>query len=318
MYRYFAWTNGEYMGGNNLLPIHKIEKLLSVTHNNCMISIQHYDEQANSLSCPIYFDIDRSSLVEAHSDTLDLVTDIRNILDIDPLVYFSGSKGFHVLIPHMIKHTRCNEIARYVASKLSRDIDKSIYRSRGLIRVCNTINTKSGLYKIAVDDIFSTGLDTILKLARRPSYVSTMKSSNSFALSDLIDEAIAKLPDNTWTESFSPAFTDVFSDMTPCLRKIWNIEELVLGTVHTSIFILANYFYAKGADRKSMFEMFSSHSAYKIVPKQYAKVIDSICRKQSTKEVGCVSGIHAEFLRDRCASPCWFKDKFNDFILEKV
>lgn len=314
MYRYFAWTKGEYMGGQELLPIDKIVKLMRVMHNDCYISIQHFNQQAESLACPIYFDIDRVSLLDAYKDATEIKNEIEWELDVEPTVYFSGSKGFHVLIPYQIQHERCNEIARYIATNIYKDIDKSIYRSRGIIRVENTRNTKSGLYKVNVTDLMDTGLNQILERAKNRYVTDSIKPVQSDALDAFVARAVEQLPDLTQVDSYPQIYSDMFGDMTPCLAKMWNTEELIEGTRHTSVFILANFLYSRGASRKQLIDLFSQHPAYKEIPREYTKVIDSITRKVNVKEVGCVSGIHAEYLQSMCASPCWFKNGYKDFI----
>lgn len=283
-------------------------------NKDCLVSIQEFERDGSPVQCPIYFDIDRDDLLDAYEDTVQLVRDIKHELDISPVVFFSGSKGFHVLIPYMIVHGRCNEIARVIASKFSRNIDTSIYRNKGLIRVVNTVNTKSGLYKINVTEIIGLGLDLILRCASKPSVSKKINFISSDELDEHVKIAVDNLPSHTRPESYPPIAANLFEEMPPCISKLWNVDKLSVGTIHNSIYILVNFMYRRGIAQAELLNLFSSHASYKTADDKYIKIINSIYRNGSTADVGCVSGIHAEFLRDRCDSPCWFKNKYKDFI----
>ena len=75
----------------------------------------------------------------------------------DIQLYFSGSKGFHILIsdkvfgfePNRDLNKKFKKIALYIKSyTITKCIDTKIYDNRRLFRVPNTVNTKTGLYKV--------------------------------------------------------------------------------------------------------------------------------------------------------------------------
>lgn len=74
-------------------------------------------------------------------------------------IYFSGAKGFHVIIPHdilgLIPSENLNDdfkkFALYIKDKTNNShIDTGIYDRRRLLRVSGTINSKTGLYKVPI------------------------------------------------------------------------------------------------------------------------------------------------------------------------
>ncbi len=74
-------------------------------------------------------------------------------------IYFSGNKGFHVVVPHEVLNLKpcqnINDVLKRVAMffkvQFSADtLDTAIYDRRRLFRLPNSINSKSGLYKVPI------------------------------------------------------------------------------------------------------------------------------------------------------------------------
>lgn len=74
-------------------------------------------------------------------------------------IYYSGSKGFHITVPAEVFGIKpkadLNEDFRAIAYFISKQtygktIDMKIYDKRRLFRIANTINSKTGLYKVPV------------------------------------------------------------------------------------------------------------------------------------------------------------------------
>ncbi|MCF8356268.1 MAG: DUF5906 domain-containing protein [Melioribacteraceae bacterium] len=153
---------------------------------------------AGSISADsIIIDIDcENKLEEALKITKELVTDWESSKKISHFkIFFSGNKGFHlelpselfdVFMPQNNLHLIHKEIAkklveeviekyRELEKKIGKQIfDISIYKRTGFIRVNNTLNTKSGLFKIELsrDELFSLDIDKIKELAKTTRTVS--------------------------------------------------------------------------------------------------------------------------------------------------
>jgi len=127
-----------------------------------------------------WVDIDRSDLDEALMDAKRLVLHVTNALDADTsstLLFFSGSKGFHVGIPlhwlpPMEVHfpTRCRKFVEGIAADAGVAIDTSIYDVVRLLRAPNSRHPKTGLFKrwLPVEGIEWIGLQQVLELAKSP------------------------------------------------------------------------------------------------------------------------------------------------------
>jgi hypothetical protein len=91
--------------------------------------------------------------------------------------FFSGKKGFHVGVPSCtfgaepseLLPSAFSELARRVSEAAGVAVDLSIYRQVSLLRLPNTINAKSGLFKVGVTfEEMGGKLEDILVLAEGP------------------------------------------------------------------------------------------------------------------------------------------------------
>jgi hypothetical protein len=129
----------------------------------------------------LVLDIDRPDLVDALADARRLVQIISQRypeLEGDVPVYFSGGKGFHVLIE--LAHNPppavgFQHVARTFAEALARAagvaIDTGIYDVNHIIRLPNTKHPRTGLFKRRIDSeaLFALDVSGILATAKHPS-----------------------------------------------------------------------------------------------------------------------------------------------------
>ena len=136
------------------------------------------DFKGSAYSPWIPFDIDSKDLREAHKQLIQLLRNINKYgVSVDSCkIYFSGSKGFHVMLPSELVGVEPSEDIhmrfRNFTSTLAKGIklDTSIYDKVKLFRLPNTINSKSGLYKIRLNafEIQSLNTEEIKNLAVNP------------------------------------------------------------------------------------------------------------------------------------------------------
>ncbi len=147
----------------------------------------HYSANRNSVAdyagpcwCRwLVFDIDRANLVDALADARKLVSAIRKRypeLEGHVPVFFSGGKGFHVLLE--LAHTPppavgfqhvCRTLAEALAAVAGVKIDTAIYDVNRLVRLPNTRHPNTGLFKrrIEADALFQLDIDGIRNHAQR-------------------------------------------------------------------------------------------------------------------------------------------------------
>jgi hypothetical protein len=127
----------------------------------------------------LLWDIDRDGDLDAAlTDTCRLTAFIQEHYRADPIVWFSGSKGFHVAVelihrppPAVGFHRTARTFAENLAARAGVRIDTNIYDIAHLIRLPNTRHPKTGLFKrrIDADDLFQIGIDGIRRHAEYPA-----------------------------------------------------------------------------------------------------------------------------------------------------
>lgn len=119
----------------------------------------------------VWFDFDsKIDLSLAQKDTAELVNRLikHNIKEKDIEVYFTGSKGFHVIIT--IKQNLDPSTVQAIATKFAQDLntfDLSLYDASQLLRVPFTRNEKTGLYKVplSVVNLNTLNIEEIKQIA---------------------------------------------------------------------------------------------------------------------------------------------------------
>lgn len=115
---------------------------------------------------PLYLDLDIEDIDNNYDKLLRDLKILHRQLKIlfkledkDIEIYFSGSKGFHVIVPYKVfgftpsrnLNKDLKKIALYLKSyTITKCIDTKIYDYKRLFRVNNTKNMKTGLYKVKI------------------------------------------------------------------------------------------------------------------------------------------------------------------------
>lgn len=158
------------------------------------------DVASSKLEAGLYFDIDNeSNLGAAYEDLLALVVILQSqgIGRESFHVWFSGKKGFHLTIPFngmgIVPAKDLPAVYKKIALELNKllpnkNIDSTVYESKRLWRFPNTINSKSGLYKIQVANDIQT-LEEIKELAKTPQPITLLKVIPNKILALWVDRA---------------------------------------------------------------------------------------------------------------------------------
>ena len=123
-------------------------------------------------------DFDGSDIAEVHTRVCEFLKAMEVSYDIDGLrgirCHFSGAKGFHVCLsgtlfggwePSRDLAWRLKELARRLTEGF--DVDHAVYDQNRLLRLPNTLNSKSGRWKIPLEiaEVLHKPVDAILELA---------------------------------------------------------------------------------------------------------------------------------------------------------
>jgi hypothetical protein len=138
----------------------------------------------------ITFDFDSFADPEqARKDALQLIRVLTEDIGVDYNcihICFSGSKGFHILLPIALIGSPEGSADYYITYKkfiesilfkfagiTYKTADLSIYNPMRIFRIANTIHEKTGFYKIPLDliDLQTKSINDIRELAKLPRYV---------------------------------------------------------------------------------------------------------------------------------------------------
>lgn len=129
----------------------------------------------------VWFDIDRTDLEAARRDAARLCLRLieRYSLDDDALlIFFSGSKGFHLGLPtdlwqpsaSLTCHRTARRLAEGLAAAVQVTIDGGVYDKVRAFRAPNSRHPKTGLHKraLTLDELTRLSVERIQDLAREP------------------------------------------------------------------------------------------------------------------------------------------------------
>ncbi len=200
---YAEYAIGGINKRNNIQNKNKFK--LNGEYRDCFRSIFLYDESlkfyvektghikgyaGKHTADSLVFDLD-GDLNAVKDVTYNFVMHLYHEFDI-PLEYmriaFSGSKGMHVSIPmntisdNIQPRNDFYKVYKGIAKDLATDfkfVDYSIYESKRLFRMTNTVNSKSGLYKIPLnyEELDGLTIDEIKELASNPRTITQLPLS---------------------------------------------------------------------------------------------------------------------------------------------
>lgn len=186
------------------------ENIINSFESDTYCTIYKYDNE-NIDSCnfiaPLYLDLDIDNIEEDYNKLIrdlkilihKLVTEFH-VEQNDIQIYFSGSKGFHLIIsenifgfePGRTLNKDLKKVAVYLkAYTLTKCIDTKIYDYKRLFRINNTINSKTGLYKVRVlyNDLINMSYDELIDYASKPKDIE----SDDYLYNDKANESFTNL-----------------------------------------------------------------------------------------------------------------------------
>jgi hypothetical protein len=130
----------------------------------------------------LWFDIDRDDIERARIDAGKLagtLVEIYHLAGDELLIFFSGSKGFHIGLPLSVCnwpepstafHSVCRRFAERVATFANVAIDSGVYDRVRAFRAPNSRHPKTGLHKrnLTLDELFMLSAEPIQSLAVDP------------------------------------------------------------------------------------------------------------------------------------------------------
>lgn len=178
--------NGVFRRNILIDALKKEETLKKYDFTDTYSTVYSYDNKNQDLAnivAPMYIDLDINDLEKDYDklrkDVLLLIRRLKTMFhlqDDNIQIFFSGSKGYHIIIPYEVfgiePSKDLNDRYKLIATELksytiTKSIDTKIYDSKRLFREPNTINTKTGLYKVymTIDQVREFSYDDLIKRA---------------------------------------------------------------------------------------------------------------------------------------------------------
>lgn len=318
--KYLAYTKDGRFKGYNLLEnstaASVVESLkLSKEKNDVYVSIQDFNKDAEPVSCPLYADFDNGSSKE---DAAILYQRLLAETKVEPLVYFSGNKGFHVVSQYVVTHPKCAQITKYIMERICNgleSLDHAVYTNKRLWRVVNTMNTKSGLYKIPLsyEELTLLDMDAIKQLARQPKELlpkAPIDYTHSRIINDLVSYAIEDvskpLKERIVVDTY--AHGSWKDNMLPCIEAMIDTcpDD---GYTNTTIVALGKFFKFYGTTMEDCLDVLLSQDHYykrEQTNKDVVSVIRSIYANKESFKPHCEYGNDRIVMKKNCFILCQF------------
>lgn len=273
------------------------------------------DIESTNLIAPLYFDLDiklenESDFKKVVRDTLLTISFLEEELHIDRdsiEIYFSGSKGFHVIVPfESLGIEPCSDLPekyKAIANRVKKEtiyktIDTSIYERKRLFRFPNSVNGKTGLYKTAMsfDYLRTANYEMICDYAAEPREVEfakprykqeTTKAINRILLIEKMREMKRRHP-----RTIIPAEEQ---DILPCVAQLLE-EGIGQGGRNNTCVAIASSLAQSGMERDDAVDTVLSWNDLNSPPLPKSEVVRTVHSAYQMAENG--KGYGCSFFKD--------------------
>lgn len=285
------------------------------------------EQDKSDLYGPFYLDLDMEINTEIEYGRLkrDLLLIVQAMEDDYKiprdrmLFYFTGKKGFHILVPQsvfglsLIKDT--NVYYKLIAQDLQRAsihkvIDTVIYDNKRLFRLPNTINSKSGLYKVPItlNDIKKFSFEEIKAYASAPKKLDIKIDTTEIKEATVIFHALIKTYKVNY-ENKRKKRLDTNVDigtikLAKCINKII-LEGANDGARNNTAVVLASALMQRGVNQDQVSDMlFQWNEAMVSPPIENGELIKSLESARKMTEAGRHYGCSAIKNLGYCSNEC--------------
>lgn len=250
-------------------------------------TIYKYDSKRQdgaNIIAPLYIDLDIDDLEhdfeKLRRDVLLLCRRLKtlfNLTDDNIQLYFSGSKGFHIIVPHTIFGIKpckdLNDKYKLVALELksytiTKSVDTRIYDSKRLFREPNTVNTKTNLYKvpISLDQIREISYEDLIAYASEPKDMITVNAKHNpkseEAFNQLI-ESIKERQKKTVNHKIARQMLEN-KELLPCVKYILQNGAQKGGRNNTTMALASALYQRQPDNRDEVLDIMKSWNSTKL------------------------------------------------------
>lgn len=164
-------------------------------------------------------------------------------------VSFSGNKGFHVVVdgrvfglkPSPDLHKQVEFVHNYMRKELKLKTLCGATGNRKMLRVQNTINKKSGLYKITIPiEMINGDMDDIVELAKKPK---KKEKNDAPVFSQIAHDWFYNILKDYKEVRYTPnKKLNLPKEMPPCIKDLTDNSIQVEGSRNKATMLLASYY----------------------------------------------------------------------------
>ena len=199
-------------------------------------------------------DVDLNKSLEKSRNVLNRLSNLYDVELSQIRCFFSGAKGFHIMLPDALfgyyASPKLPNAFKIMAKEiLETDFDGSIYEHMRIFRINNTINSKSGNYKIALTsgEILYESLEYILDLSKKPRKVNFCpvdEIDQNELLHEVFTKAMLTLNSDKQKDILAPKVNNIPKDAKLCYYAL--LEGVGEGERDNAALRLATHFRKQG------------------------------------------------------------------------
>lgn len=254
---------------------------------NTVYSYDSTNIEDSNLLGPFYLDYDSEDIDNEFSiirrevyQTVKYLERIWGIPNNMLCLYFSGAKGFHIIIPYEILNItpdknlniKYKKIAQLIVKECSlTHLDISIYDKRRLFRIPNSINSKTGLFKIplSLDVLMKNDFSYIKQMAMQPNdvqYDTPIKIDKAFKYYNMLFTKSNKQSCSYKKNKVLNSNIQVYSKkLLPCIQYILE-SSVKQGKRNSTTVVLASSLLQLGKSLKEVFSILEEWNSYNEPP----------------------------------------------------
>lgn len=266
-----------------------------------MLGYLHPDPDSPKLG-PLYFDLDGEDLAAVRDDAVKVCCYLQGVMGV-PFeylhIYFSGSKGIHILVPTeclgLTPHVRLHEVYRLIANDVvasntvrNSTLDMQIYDTRRLLRLPLSRHSLTGLYKVPLTygELRNLTADEIAALAKSPRYIPKPAASLCLRARSQALYYMGKINKVNASKKALPQ-APRWKETPPCVKWLLNHPPRK-GNRNNSAIVLASFMYQGGMTQEEVATVLAAWAA-RCSPPMDIREVNSIAERADRYAYTCAS-----------------------------
>lgn len=299
--------------------LNKTKTISQYNFSDTYSTIYKYDNKNQDIAniiAPFYIDLDVENLKDDFDklkrDIMLLTRKLKTLFklsDNNIQYYFSGSKGFHILIPYSVFGIKpckdLNDKYKMLAIELksytiTKSIDTRIYDTKRLFREVNTVNTKTDLYKVPISfvDIQEFSYEELIAYAKSPKEEYKVDASYIEAADIAFNNLIAELKERQKRSINYKVAKQMLSnkELLPCVKYILQNGAQKGGRNNTAMALASSLYQREPNDYEGILDTMKAWNIKKLdeplSDNELENTVKSAYRNvQDGKRYGCAAFI---------------------------